>query len=126
MAGPHTVLEFQYPVGYGVTVDKWVPLTGLDALLSESADDPEVFPADLREAAMATYRALLAFKENCPCACPREEKYHTYDFTFQSAIVHVHRKTVIGDTSCGEAQDPDTVKSWLVGEYPGPNKVETP
>jgi hypothetical protein len=37
-------------------------ISGAAAALDHSADDPKVFPATARDAAMATYRAIVAFK----------------------------------------------------------------
>jgi hypothetical protein len=49
----------------------WVRTDGsLHAALSESADSTVLFPASAREAAKATYDALLDFANKCPCACP--------------------------------------------------------
>lgn len=94
-----------------VTPGYWRLLRGREAALCESADDPTIWPEDARAAGMATYRALLEFKDKCDCHCPKDTYTHGDRY---------------GPTSSGPAQDIDKVRQYLQRKYPGKNKVKRP
>ncbi|MBU0718663.1 MAG: RHS repeat-associated core domain-containing protein, partial [Planctomycetes bacterium] len=83
---------------------EWHLLSGLEAALSNSADDVTIWPEDARATGMATYEYLLEFKRRCPCGCTTDS----------------------GDKSCtssGRSYDRLVVRNLLNGMYPGQNKV---
>lgn len=81
----------------------WVKLGGAAAALDSSADDVNIWPEDARAAGIETYKALVEFKRECPCACPEPSTA----------------------TSSGDAEDWRIVEAWLERtKYPGRNKVE--
>ncbi len=74
----------------------------LHAAVTDSTDKAHLWPADVRAAGMATYEALLAFKEKCPCHCPGTDDS-------------------LGPTSLREADAKRTVEAFLDETFPGPN-----
>jgi len=85
-----------------VTGGYWKQTGGLQAALSDTADNVKLWPADVRAAGKATYEALKKFKEKCPCHCPGPDD---------------SRKP----TSSGDAADDKKVNDYLDGKFPGPN-----
>ncbi len=81
---------------------RWKKLTGREAALSHSADDVRIWPEDARAAADATYKKMLEFKDNCPCACPGPNGTKV-------------------KTSSGAAEK--NIGAWLNQKFPGKNKV---
>ncbi|MBI9018060.1 MAG: hypothetical protein JEZ07_12460 [Phycisphaerae bacterium] len=50
----------------------YIGLTGLDAALSSSTDDPALFPEDARQVGKRTFEEILDFMKECPNACKRK------------------------------------------------------
>jgi hypothetical protein len=105
----------------------WVPVSDEWAAASRSADNAGIWPADVRAAAMATFNAIVVFKNRCSCACPRTASAGwtkaTCCLTGRQKQVYYRGKTVYdGPTSCRE-EDRDGARGWLEKHYGGPNKL---
>jgi RHS repeat-associated protein len=126
-------------IGWGtelvVLPEEYAELSGLTAALSESADTVSFWRADVREIAIATYRALVRFKNRCQCACPREltrtrwvgPRPNPYlpslspPESLQSFPVAEKVRVYDAPTSCGKEWPDTKVETWLLGEYAGDN-----
>jgi hypothetical protein len=64
------------PPGLAETPRRWVGGRYVDrsgklwAATHSAADEPSLWPEDVRELGMRTYEALIEFRKKCPCQCP--------------------------------------------------------
>ena len=90
-----------YGWDYGIVGSHWERTDGTwEAATSDSADRVDLWPKSARATGMATYKALVRFRNACPCHCPGPNNTKV-------------------TTSSGDAKDDAAIEEMLLNRFKG-------